>query len=92
MIAQFMKSARGSWAYVLASKISVTENFPQRDDQIVGGARAAQLVCRRIDLLRFAAQIERLTEEQTLQTEIGSRGADLVGFAAGERRDAEAYR
>ena len=51
--------------------------------------RPAHLVGGVVDLIRLAAEIEGLAEEQSLQSEVGRRLADLVGFAAREAGDAE---
>ena len=88
-IAQFKKSVRGSWAYLLVSKMSTTENLPtvrpagwrsaiQRTESVPASTFSA-----------FAAQIDGLADERARQPRIGNGLSDLVGFAAGKSGDAE---
>ena len=60
-----------------------------RDDDPVRGLRARELVDVGIDLLLFAAEIDRLPDEHAGNPCVGNRLADLVGFAAWKSGDAE---
>ena len=63
--------------------------FPDRNHQAVGCLAAGKLIDAGIHFLRFAAEIDRLTDECALQSRIGIGESDLVGFTARESGDAK---
>jgi len=56
--------------------------FAESEHEAVGGLGAAQLVQVGIEFMRFAAQIYRLAEKQSLNQRVGINRAYFVGFAA----------
>jgi hypothetical protein len=63
--------------------------FADRENHAIAGLRARELIQIRLELLQFAAEIDRLAEEGTLHQPIGMCLADLVGLAARITRDTE---
>ena len=88
-IAQFKKSLRGSWAYLLVSKMSVTPNLPTVITSRFAVCVPANWLMPRFELLGFTAQVDGLADECARQPRIGIGRTDLVGFAAGESGNAE---
>ena len=58
--------------------------FADRDDQPVGGLRAAELIGTGFDFLGVAAEIDGLADERALHAQIWHWSADLIGLAAGK--------
>src|SRR5262249_3535984 len=59
------------------------------DDDAVGGLRSRELIDAGIDLLSIPAEVDGLAQEHARNAAIGNGKTDLVGFAAGEARDAK---
>src|SRR6266446_2101141 len=64
----------------------------QREHNAIGGLSAGKLVQARIDVRGFAAQVDRLAEEDTRYPWIRISGADLVGFPTRKSCHAEGIR
>ena len=63
--------------------------FPDRQDYTIIRLIAGELVDVAIDLLRFSSETKCLTEKGAGNPGVWRGGADLVGLAAREARDAE---
>ena len=80
--------ARIMSVFVVVEDVGDAE-FSDRYHQAVGRLATGELIDAGINLLRFAAKIDGLTDECALQSRVGVSKTDLVGFTARVAGDSE---